>query len=105
MEVRAMVAVFAEAPSSLTVYGQAIEALRAEIDGSLLLPMEPGYDDARAVWNGMIDKQPALIVRPSGVADVQRAVTFARQHGLAVSIKGGGHNVAGHAVTDGGLML
>ena len=82
-----------------------VETLRGQLGGKLFLPGEPDYDDARRVWNGMIDKHPMLIVRASGVADVRRAVTFAREQELPVSIKGGGHNVAGHAVTDGGLML
>jgi hypothetical protein len=83
----------------------AVDGLRGQIDGAVVLPGEPGYDEARAIWNGMIDKRPALIVRPAAVADVQAAVGFARANGLAISIKGGGHNVAGHAVSEGGLML
>jgi FAD/FMN-containing dehydrogenase len=84
---------------------ETVKTLRGHLDGQLLLPENEGYDEARRVWNGMIDKRPALIVRASGVADIQRAVTFAREHALPISIKGGGHNVAGHAVSDGGLML
>jgi FAD/FMN-containing dehydrogenase len=83
----------------------AVATLRGQLGGKLFLPGEPDYDDTRRVWNGMIDKHPLLIARASGVADVRRAVTFARERGLPVSIKGGGHNVAGLAVTDGGLML
>ena len=84
---------------------EAILALRGQLGGKLFLPGEPDYDAARRVWNGMIDKRPALIARPGGVADVQRAVAFAREQELPVAIKGGGHNVAGLAVSDGGLML
>jgi FAD/FMN-containing dehydrogenase len=84
---------------------EALDALRSGLGGAVLLAGEDGYDQARAVWNAMIDRRPALIVQPKGVADVIAAVSFARDHGLPVSIKGGGHNVAGHAVCDGGLML
>lgn len=83
----------------------AIESLRENLGGQVFVAGVPGYDEARRVWNGMIDKCPALIVRPSGVTDVRRSVDFAQEHGLPVAIKGGGHNVAGHAVTEGGLML
>jgi FAD/FMN-containing dehydrogenase len=79
--------------------------LRSSIAGEVIVPGEDGYDAARTIWNGMIDKQPALIVRPAGVSDVIATVSFARQTGVAVSIKGGGHNVAGHAVSQGGLMI
>jgi FAD/FMN-containing dehydrogenase len=79
--------------------------LRGQLGGRLFLPGEDGYDAARAIWNGMIAKRPALIVRPSGVADVRRAIAFAGEHALSLSIKGGGHNVAGLAVTEGGVML
>jgi len=84
---------------------EAIDALRSRLTGEALLRGDVGYDTARAVWNAMIDRRPGLIVRAGGVADVVAAVTFAREHGLPVSIKGGGHNVAGHAVCDGGLMI
>ena len=84
---------------------KAIDALRAQLHGPLLLPSDEGYDDARRIWNGMIDRQPALIARCRGVADVVDAVNFARTHGLRVAVRGGGHNVAGNAVCDGGLMI
>jgi hypothetical protein len=70
-----------------------------------LLSGDEGYDEARTVWNALIDHRPALIARCSGAADVVAAVQFARQHDLRVSIKGGGHGVAGKAVCDGGLMI
>ena len=82
-----------------------IESFRMGLRGPLLLPGESAYDEARAVWNAMIDRRPALIARCLGVADVISAVNFAREHGLALSIKGGGHNIAGLAVCDGGMML
>ncbi|HUF86669.1 MAG TPA: FAD-dependent oxidoreductase, partial [Thermohalobaculum sp.] len=83
----------------------AVEWLRSALRGEALLPGDPGYDAARAVWNAMIDRRPALIVRCRDAADVTEAVQFAREHGLPVSIRGGGHNVAGHAVGDGAVML
>lgn len=82
-----------------------VETLRSDLRGRALLPGDPGYDDARAVWNAMIDRRPAVIVRCLGAADVINAVEFARDHGLPVSIRGGGHNVAGHAVADDALMV
>jgi FAD/FMN-containing dehydrogenase len=71
----------------------------------VLAPGDPGYDDARSLWNGLIDRSPALIVQCSGAADVVDAVNFAREQGLVLSIKAGGHNVAGNAVNDGGLVI
>ncbi|MDH3669418.1 MAG: FAD-binding oxidoreductase [Paracoccaceae bacterium] len=88
-----------------TASADALDALRSGLRGDALLPGTDSYDTARAVWNAMIDRHPGLIVRPRGVADVIDAVNFARDHDLPVSIKGGGHNVAGHAVCDGGLMI
>src|SRR6185437_9877421 len=73
--------------------------------GPGLSPEDPGYDDARAIWNGLIDRRPALILQCSGAADVVDGVIFAREQGLALSIKAGGHNVAGNAVNDGGIVL
>ncbi len=73
--------------------------------GSLLVPAEPGYDEARSIWNAMIDRRPALIVRCLGVADVMACVDVARRRGVPICIKGGGHNIAGLAVQDGGLLL
>lgn len=83
----------------------ALDTLRAGLRGELLTPQDPGYDAARAVWNAMIDRRPRLIVRCRGVADVIDAVALARTWQLPVSIRGGAHNVAGHAVCDGGLMI
>jgi len=75
------------------------------VRGAVLTSGDPGYDDARAIWNGLIDRQPALIVQCTGAADVVDAVNFARERGLLLSVKGGGHNVAGNAVNDGGLVI
>ena len=79
--------------------------LAAHCTGPLLLPGEDAYDTARAVWNAMISRHPAAILRCMSRDDAVAGVRFAADHGLAVSIKGGGHNVAGHAVGDGALML
>ncbi len=83
----------------------ALEDLRAALRGGVLLPPDAGYDDARRIFNAMIDHRPALIARCAGAADVVTCVDFARAHGLEVSIRGGGHNVSGKAVCDGGLMI
>jgi len=76
-----------------------------DLRGELLRDGDPGYDDARRVFNAAIDRRPALIARCSGASDVIKALALAREHGLDVSVKGGGHSVAGHAVIDGGLTL
>jgi FAD/FMN-containing dehydrogenase len=81
------------------------QALRSRFRGALLRPGEEGYDEARRVWNGAIDRRPALIARCAGADDVAVAVRFARAHDLLVSVRGGGHAVAGHAVADRGLMI
>jgi FAD/FMN-containing dehydrogenase len=79
--------------------------LVGEVSGSVLRPEDAGYDAARRLYNGLIDREPALIVRCRTTGDVAAALALARQEGLEVSIRGGGHNVAGRAVTDGGLMI
>lgn len=85
--------------------GSAVESLKAGLRGPLVLPGENGYDAARALWNGMIDRRPALAVRCFGVNDVKRTVDFARTNGLLTSVKGAGHNIAGSAVCEGGLLI
>ncbi|MGH8069557.1 MAG: FAD-binding oxidoreductase, partial [Candidatus Entotheonellia bacterium] len=82
-----------------------VESFRAALRGELLCTSDDGYDQTRKVWNAMIDKRPALIARCVGAADVIAAVRFAREHDLLVSMRGGGHNIAGKAVCDGGLMI
>jgi FAD/FMN-containing dehydrogenase len=84
---------------------EAVAELRTSLRGLLLRPGDNGYETARHVWNGMIDKHPALIARCTGVADVIAAIQFARTHHLLVAVCGGGHNVAGNAVCDGGLVI
>src|SRR5512146_205849 len=88
-----------------TVPEDALAALRGRLRGRLVEPSDADYDEVRAVWNGMVDKRPGLIVRCAGVADVIAAVTFARDHDLPVAVRGEGHNVAGNAVCDGGLVI
>ncbi len=82
-----------------------VQGFRAELRGSLLALDDASYDETRKVWNGMIDRRPALIARCGGVADVIAAVRFARTHRLLVSVRGGGHNTPGIAVCEGGLMI
>lgn len=82
-----------------------ISDLEAEFRGTVLRPGGEGYDQARTIYNAMIDRQPGVIVRPTGAADVMTAVDFAQEHDLLVAVKGAGHNVAGNAVCDGGLMI
>jgi len=83
----------------------AVEGFRERVRGPVHLPGEEGYEDARTLWNGMIDKRPALVVRPSGAADVADTMRFVREHDLLCAVRGGGHNIAGTAVCDGGLMI
>ncbi len=83
----------------------ALDGLRKGLKGTLCLPGEKGYDEARTIWNAMIDRKPAAIVRAGGAEDVKRAVDFAREHKLLLAVRGGGHNIAGNAVCDGGLMI
>jgi FAD/FMN-containing dehydrogenase len=73
--------------------------------GDVIAPGQDGYDDARAVWNGTVDRRPRLIARCSGTADVAAAVRFARDHDLEIAVRGGGHNVAGTAVCDDGIVI
>lgn len=82
-----------------------IEALAGRLRGTVLLPDNAAYDEARSVWNAMIDRKPGLIVRCLGASDVVQAVRFAREHNLLLSVRGGGHNIAGNAVCDGGLLI
>ena len=82
-----------------------LEELRVHFSGTILAPADDGYDAARAVHNGAVDRRPALIARCANTADIVDAVSFARAEGLDISVRGGGHNVAGRAVQDGALMV
>lgn len=82
-----------------------IKAFEAQIQGRLILPSDAEYDEARGVWNGMIDKHPSLIVKCASTQDVVNAVNFARDNDILTSVRGGGHNVAGNAIAEGGLVI
>ncbi len=84
---------------------RALFELEGKVRGEIIRSRDDGYDEVRSVWNAMIDKRPALIVRCSGVADVIEAVDFARENDLLLAVRGGGHNIAGVAVCDGGLVI
>jgi FAD/FMN-containing dehydrogenase len=83
----------------------ALGTLRRRFRGALLRPGEEGYAEARRVWNGAVDRRPALIARCAGADDVQAAVRFAREHELRIAVRGGGHSVLGYGVCDGGVMI
>jgi FAD/FMN-containing dehydrogenase len=89
----------------MTISATALKDFRQRHRGDLITPQDPAYDDARRVWNAMIDKRPALVARPRGAADVIAAVEFAATENLPVAIRGGGHNVAGRAVCDDGVVI
>jgi FAD/FMN-containing dehydrogenase len=82
-----------------------IESLRSAMRGSLLREGDPGYVESRTIWNGMIDRRPALVARCTGAADVMCAVDFARENALMLAVRSGGHNIAGNAVCEGGMMI
>src|SRR5690606_32362075 len=84
---------------------RAVIAFGARLRGDLIRPGDGAYEVARALWTGMIDKHPALLARCAVTADVVEALRFAREHGLPLAVRGGGHNVAGSASIDGGLVI
>src|SRR5919199_5779658 len=93
------------ATGRLTLDEGAVQDFTASLRGEVLRPTDEGYDEARTIHNGMIDRRPTLIARCAGVADVIASVQFARDQQLLVSVRCGGHNVAGFSVCDGGLMI
>jgi FAD/FMN-containing dehydrogenase len=102
----------AEAPEILMTGGglaaistDELSAFDAALRGELLFPSDPPYEEARRVWNGMIDRHPGLIVRVGGAGDVVAAIDFVRSHDLSFSVRAGGHNVAGRAMSEGGLTI
>lgn len=82
-----------------------IEKLKGKVKGKVILPTDPGYNETRKIWNAMIDRRPAVIVQCAYAADVPHAISFARDSGLEISIRGAGHNIAGNAVCDDGVMI
>ena len=81
------------------------EELKSTLTGTLIFPDSENYDESRAIWNGMIDRKPACIVKCADVNDIVSAVNFGREHQLLVAVKGGGHNAAGFAMCDDGLVI
>ena len=94
-----------QTPQAPPLEPTAFDELGGSFRGELLLPTSPGYETARRIWNGAIDRHPACIARCTGVADVVAAVRFARDHDLEIAVRGGGHNVAGTAVCDDGVAI
>ena len=82
-----------------------VAGLRAGFDGAVLLPGDPGYDEARVLFNAMVDRRPAVIAQCASPDDVARALGLARQEGLDLAVRGGGHGVAGTALAEGGLVV
>ncbi len=91
--------------STITPDTSALDDLSANFRGELVHPGEPSYDDLRRVWNGSIDRRPALIARCTGVGDIRAALTFARRTGLPVAVRGGGHSFPGHSTCDDGIVI
>lgn len=91
--------------TTATITDEAFAAFKGAFSGRVMASGDDGYDEARRVWNSLIDRRPGLIVQARGLADVVAAVAFARTHGLLVSVRGGGHNVSGSAVCDGGIVI
>lgn len=96
---------FETAQPAATVASGALEALRSGLRGPLCFPGDAGYEQARAVWNQMIDRRPALVVRAEGAADVMRVVSLARAQRIPLAVRAGGHGIAGNAIVEGGLVL
>src|SRR5262245_4754567 len=90
---------------TVTLKETTLKSLQLSLSGRLATPGSGEYEEARTIWNAMIDRRPALIVRCLSADDVARAVRLAAQHRLVLAVRGGGHNIAGNAVCDGGLMI
>ncbi len=84
---------------------QDLQTLGSKLSGRILVPADPDYEQARQVWNAMIDRRPAVIVQCAGRDDARLALRFAREHDLEIAIRGGGHNIAGNGICDGGLLI
>jgi FAD/FMN-containing dehydrogenase len=88
-----------------TLPQKSIENLKSKVKGNVILPADPGYNEVRKVWNAMIDRSPAIIVQCADAGDVSHSISFARDNGLEISIRGAGHNIAGNAVCDNGVVI
>lgn len=88
-----------------TLLNETLEGLKTNVKGQVVLPDDPRYDEVREIWNAMIDRRPAAIVQCTDANDVSYVITFARENGFELSIRGAGHNIAGNAVCDNGVML
>ena len=84
---------------------QTLQELRGRLSGTLIQPQDPLYEEARAVWNGMVDLRPRAVVRAGATEDIDAALDAVRRSGLALAVRGGGHNIAGHGTVEGGLVL
>src|SRR5271154_3401677 len=89
----------------INISKETIEKLKSNVKGPIILPGDSDYDEVREIWNAMIDRRPALIVRCAEANDVPHAISFARENGLEISIRGAGHNIAGNALCDDGVMI
>ena len=88
-----------------TLDSAAVSTFREAFAGQIVLPDDPSYDAARIVWNGMVDRRPAIVVRPTGVADVLSALRLGRDQELAIAVRSGGHSIPGFSTCDGGLVI
>src|SRR5947209_11457154 len=88
-----------------TVAAPSLQRLSALLRGTMIIPGDPGYDSARRVWNGIHDRYPAAVVQALGVVDVVEVVGHARETGMELAVRGGGHSAAGHSTSDGGIVL
>lgn len=89
----------------VSIESAAVSELAGELNGTLYLPTDDGYDSVRRVWNGMIDKKPAIVAQCASVSDLQNCVTFARDRELLLAVKGGGHSYPGKSTCNGGMMI
>jgi FAD/FMN-containing dehydrogenase len=90
---------------TITLSGEIIDGFKSQLIGDLLQTTDSGYDEARKIWNAMIDRKPALIVKCNGTADVVSCVKFAREHNLLTSVRGGGHNIAGTSLANDAMLI
>jgi len=89
----------------MAISGSDLEPLRKGFQGTIVTPGDAGYDEARTIWNAMVDKRPAVIARCAGTQDAAKAVNFARDKGLVLAVRGAGHHIAGNSLCDGGLVV